>query len=230
LLGAALVLLSGGCAAPPSPSSDSEPTVVLLHGLVRTSRSMRPMGRALADAGFRVVNVDYPSLDLPIGELAEHLDHALRREVLPAREVHFVGHSAGGILARYFLAERPDFPVGRMVMLGPPNAGSELAEHADFLERWTGPLTTELARGPDSVPAALPVPPYDLGVIAGDRSVLPSSWLIEGPDDGLVAVSETHVSGARDHLVVRRSHTWIMNSDEVQRQTVHFLRRGSFAR
>jgi pimeloyl-ACP methyl ester carboxylesterase len=191
---------------------------------------MSSMGRALAHDGFRVVSLGYPSRHMPIDELSTHLDHALQRHVLPAREVHFVTHSAGGILARYYLAAHPSLPVGRVVQLAPPNNGSELAQRADFLEYWTGPLAAQLVAGPESVPAALPLPHFALGVIAGDRSVLPSSLAIEGDDDGIVGVDETRADGMRDHLVVHRSHTWIMDSPEVQEQTAHFLQHGAFAR
>ncbi len=228
-----LSLLAAACTSPRLPPTPPDaPAVVLLHGLGRTHRSMRSMARHLAGDGFRVVNIGYPSRARPADELALLLDRELRANALGSEAVvHFVAHSAGGILARHYLSAHPDFPVGRVVLLGPPNAGSELARRLSFLGFWTGPFAAQLASGPACLPASLPAPHFDLGVIAGDSSVIPPfSWMIDGPDDGFVAVAETRIPGARDHLVVHRAHGWIMDSREVQRQAAHFLRHGAFAR
>jgi len=205
---------------PPHVSSRNE-SVVVLHGLGRSSSSMRRMARFLEYSGFSVVNIDYPSRKLSIAELIEHLERELAKvEFGHPERVHFVGHSSGGILARAFLAMHPEFPVGRVVLLSPPNQGSQLAaelkDYAAF-HYATGPLGQELAKSPTSVPTGLPGPSYPLGVIAGDRSVVPPfSWLIPGKDDGIVGVEEAKDEGMADFLVVHRAHTWIMNSREVQ--------------
>jgi pimeloyl-ACP methyl ester carboxylesterase len=211
----------------------SKESVVLLHGLGRTHRSMRSMERALAREGYRVVNIGYPSRTKGAEDLVRFIAAELESAGLSGDgRVNFVTHSAGGILARAVLAEHPGFPVGRVVMLAPPSRGSELAAK---LERYAlargimGPLLTDLAESPNSVPASLPPPPYPVGVIAGDRKALYLlPWLVSGPNDGIVAVEETKAEGMSDFLIVRRGHSFIMNSREVQRQTLRFLRTGRF--
>lgn len=215
----------------PGPGQVAE-SVVVLHGLGRSRRSMGSMARALGRAGYRVVNLGYPSRSADLPELVEHLAAQLAEAGLGpadpiARPVHFVGHSAGGILARAFLAEHPDYPVGRLVQLAPPNAGSSLAtelRELPYFASVVGPLAVTLAD-----PLEAP-PHYPIGVIAGDHSILPTSLWTRGEDDGIVSVAETRFDGMADHLVVPHTHTFLMNSRTVQSQVVGFLGEGRFQR
>ena len=208
-------------------------TVVLLHGLGRTHRSFHPMEKFLKKEGYRVLNIGYPSRKKPFGELVLFLDAELKTADLPPDQpVDFVTHSSGGILTRAYMQEHPGFPIGRVVMLAPPNQGSEVAaklkEYALF-RSLIGPLLTDLGDGAKSVPVQLPPPPFPVGVIAGDRKALfLLPWLITGPSDGLVGVEEAKTEGMTDFLVVHRVHTFMMHSAEVQRQTLAFLQTGQF--
>src|SRR5207245_2058137 len=182
-------------------------TVVLLHGLGRSPRSMRRLETALARSGYRVVNVNYPAGKMPIETIADLLDARLAdcRGADRAR-VDFVTHSYGGIVLRYYLATRPFPNLGRVVMLGPPSAGSELADllrRIPLVRSVAGPARLSLGTGPDSLPARLGPVHFELGIIAGNRSLNPlSSWLIPGPDDGMVSVERAKVPGMTDFLVV----------------------------
>lgn len=211
----------------------AERNVVLLHGLGRTSRSMRPMERFLARNGYRVVNIGYPSRSKSIKELVPFLEAKLAEAGLPGdQQVDFVTHSAGGIITRAYLHAHPDFPVGRVVMLGPPNQGSVVA--SSLMKRWVfrrlvGPILIDLGGGEKSLPVQLPPPNYPVGVIAGNRKALYLlPWLIPGESDGLVAVEEAKLPGMHDFLVVPRGHTFLMNSRHVQEQTLAFLNSGAF--
>jgi hypothetical protein len=210
-------------------------TVVLLHGLGRTPRSMRRLETALRARGYRVENVGYPSRRADIATLSEHLGAALERccAAVPGR-IHFVTHSLGGIVVRHYLAGRRVDNLGRVVMLGPPNGGSELVDllkRVPGLRRHLGPSREQLGTDAASPPAGLGPVGFELGVIAGSRSFNPLfSSLLPGPDDGMVAVARTRVEGMRDFLVVPRTHTFMMRSREVARQTVAFLENGVFAR
>lgn len=237
-------------------------TVVLLHGLGLGSWAMKRFEHALRREGYRVVNLTYGSLGTPLEALAgswlPQVLHATGAGSAP--RLHFVTHSMGGIVLRLWLYQQtaaithaPDpgataaaFPsllaaphhrLGRVVMLAPPNAGSEVPDHLRHFPpfRWfTGVNGARLGTGPDSFPRALgpwPASAGQLGVIAGNRSFNPlfSAW-IPGPDDGKVAVASTHLGGMSDFLVLSHSHTWLQWRRETIRQTLAFLRDGRFLR
>lgn len=209
--------------------------VVLLHGLARSGRSMQPMADALRDAGYTVCNVDYPSTDHAVETLArEHVRPAVAACVADDRRAHFVTHSLGGIIVRY-LATLPDAPsIGRVVMLGPPNRGSEVV---DKIGDWrafdwlNGPAGDQLGTAPDSLPNRLGPAPFPLGVIAGRHTInWINSLMIPGSDDGKVAVSRTRVAGMDDFVVLPVTHPLMMRDDDVIAQTLHFLEHGRFER
>ncbi len=209
--------------------------VVLLHGLARTSMSMNPMQRALDDEGFETVNVDYPSREFSVEELAriaipEGL--AACRAIEGIEKIHFVTHSLGGILLRQYLSENGIAELGRVVMLGPPNQGSAAV---DQLRDWpgfdwlNGPAGLQLGKGEDSVPLRLGPATFELGVIAGNRTIDPiTSAVLENPDDGRVSVADTRLDGMADFVEVEHSHAFMMRMREPIELTIRFLEYGSF--
>lgn len=216
---------------------NADECVILLHGLGRTAYSFRPMTSALHGAGYRVVNLDYPSREHRVEVLAESVipEGLAQCKRLNTDRVHFVTHSLGGLLVRAYLQEhRPD-NLGRVVMLSPPNQGSEVA---DLLVDWppyqwlNGPAGQQLITGEGGIAWSLGPVDYPVGIITGNRYSFIDAWtadVFDGPHDGKVSVSRAAVDGMSDFLVVPYAHPFILKREEVIVNTVRFLQHGNFA-
>lgn len=210
-----------------------KPLVVLLHGLARGHGSMSRLGAALRTAGFETFARTYPSRKHSVTYLAAEVAEWIV-EHAGERPVSAVTHSMGGVIVRH--VHDPRIRWERIVMLAPPNRGSQLAaalvENPVF--RWYyGPAGAELADG-----KTWPAPPAPFAVIAGTRSralTNLTSWTVgrrfapSTPNDGTVAVDETHLEGMAAFAEVDATHTWIMNDARAQHLAISYLRDGRFA-
>ncbi len=194
---------------------------------------MRPLERMLEDEGYTVVNRGYPSRHRSVEELAELAIGSVLNACEDAAKVHFVTHSLGGILVRVFFEEQSIPNLGRVVMLAPPNQGSEVVDALRDVPGFAavnGPAGQELGTDPDSVPSRLGPVDFELGVVAGTRSVnLLLSQLLPNPDDGKVSVESARVGGMQDFVTVPSSHPFIMRSKLVHAHVLSFLATGRFA-
>lgn len=215
-------------------AADTSECVVLLHGLNRSWRAMRPLAEALQEAGFATANIDYPSQSGSVEEIAPLAVGLGLNEcrATGATRIHFVTHSIGGILLRYQNEQSPIPDLGRVVMLGPPNQGSEIIDKTrDWpgFEMLTGDAGAELGTGSEGMPSKLGPVNFELGVIAGTGTInVFASAMLPDPDDGKVSVASTQVEGMDDFLIVGSSHHYITRGDVVFRNTVAFLRTGKF--
>lgn len=219
---------------PLSSVASFQEEVILLHGTCGTSRRMLALERALQNAGYKVRNLDYPSRTASIETLAENaIGPAVAEcERDGAVKIHFVTHSMSGIMVRNYLARHPSPLLGRVVMLGPPNQGSEVADKLGrfwLYKKIFGPTMLELTTDKNSEANKLGPANFCLGVIAGDRSF---NWIhslvMPGRDDGMVSVERTRLAGLTDHTVIHTSHHFMVKNREVIRQTVGFLENGRF--
>ncbi|MGY8637555.1 alpha/beta fold hydrolase [Bradyrhizobium sp. 14AA] len=211
------------------------PGVVLLHGIARTSASLGRLERALRASGFATLNLDYPSRKKPITALADDIHPAIAGFAERDAPLHFVAHSMGGLVARAYIAKHRPARLGRVVMLGTPNSGSEVADLLrGFLpyRKFYGPAGLELTTTPAPAPApdALPALDYPVGVIAGNRFIDPVAGLfvLPKPNDGRVSVKSAGLTGMVDHIVVKASHTGLPRHAAAIEQTIAFLRDGRF--
>ena len=208
--------------------------VILLHGLCKTSASMSKLATALVQAGYYVENVDYPSRSASIAKLSDAaIDRALvDPKMQSCSRIDFVTHSMGGILVRSYLRRHDLDKLGRVVMLGPPNQGSEVVDKLGgwwLFRKLTGPAGSELGTDEDSTPNMLGPVDFDLGVIAGDRSInWINSLMINGKNDGKVSVERTEVAGMKELLVVHVAHPFLMRNKTVIGYTLSFLKYGHF--
>lgn len=213
--------------------------VIILHGIFRTPRSMEPLAQFLKAKGYDVHNIGYASTD----DSPETLTQAIYSQVKswtdnPQTKVNIVCYSMGCLLTRVLIHQHRPTNLGRVVMLAPPNQGSEVA---DFLKKYMnwwykplyGPAGQQLGTNQEGIRAILGNGPvdYDVGVIAGNASIDPfSSAIIPGDNDGKVAVSRTHLLGEKDHIIMDATHTFIMKNKKVMSQVEYFLGHGVFQR
>lgn len=194
---------------------------------------MRTLAKFLKGNGYQVLNIGYPSGRLPLEALVEHIqEQILSFKLDPARKIHFVGYSLGGLLARGVIHRHRPQNLGRVVQLAPPNQGSEVADFWQnfFVFRWLfGPAGRDLGAEEKRFNRILGPVDFELGVVAGNRSWDPiSSAMIAGPNDGKVSIASTQVANLTDHIVIPATHTFIIYNKEAFSHTLNFLKSGHF--
>jgi pimeloyl-ACP methyl ester carboxylesterase len=203
--------------------------VLLLHGVGRSAASMQALERVIAAAGFETLNLTYASRTKRLEALVEDVHLAAGPFFGAGVVTHVVCHSMGGLVARGLINKYRPPGLGRVVMLGTPNQGSELADLLGWnpLYRFLfGPAGAQLGvRASAGLQALLGEVDFPLGVIAGDRANRWLGWaVLPKPNDGRVAVARTKIAGMAGHVVLPVTHDSMMRDQRVQKQVVAFLR------
>lgn len=221
--------------------------IVLVHGLYETTWYMKILARRLAQAGYETHLFRYYSLVQTMGRHSERLQAFLKEKNLT--EVHFVGHSLGGLVIRQFLHDNAKsntpIKIGKVVTLGTPHLGSTVADYAQKLARPM--IKNAFSQGLDGQCPPL-IDGVALGVIAGTkaqglgtpvltyhryrptRHTEPSQNITNNTleNDGTVYVFETKLPNATDHITLAVSHTGMLFDKDVLKQTLYFLEHAKF--
>lgn len=219
-----------------SPESDADRYVILLHGLMRSHHSMKPLETALDSENCgKVIRFSYASTRSSIGDHAAALQQVVAG--LPEdAQISFVGHSMGNIVVRHLIGDlqQDGDPAGIlercqcMVMLGPPNQGAAIARRlapTGLFGIVTGKGGLELGPKWNELVTNLAVPPFPFAIIAGDLSQKPvKNPLVDGSSDFVVSIEETHLDGHVSFATVPVLHSFLMNDKTTQQMVVDFLR------
>jgi len=210
----------------------SNECVILLHGLARSDSSMNKLEKSLKREGYQTVNYSYPSRKYEISKLANDAIPKALEQCADATKVSFVTHSMGGILVRQYLSRKRIENLNHVVMLGPPNNGSEVIDKMGNFPGFkaiNGPAGLQLGTGTMSVPNKLGPADFSLGIIAGTKTInLILSTMLPAPNDGKVSVESTKLAGMKDHIAMPVTHPFMMKNKKVIGQVLHFLKNGQF--
>lgn len=206
--------------------------VILLHGMARSNSSMDKLSNALDKSGYLTVNYDYPSTKYPVNKLAYQAITDALAQCQQTSKINFVTHSLGGILVRHYLSNNSIDNMGRVVMLGPPNKGSQVVDELRSMpgfELINGPAGLQLGTENDSVPNTLGPADFEVGIIAGTSTInFFLSTMLPNPNDGKVSVESTKLEGMADHISMPVTHPFMMNNEQVIKQVIYFLNNGVF--
>lgn len=226
----ALTLLPHGVAA----DTTTPEAVVVVHGIMNKPFVMEPLARKLRAAGYQVYNWGYPSTGGLIQEHAKNLSDYV--QTLPKDQtLHYVGFSQGGIILRYALTHFGLPAKGRLVLIGPPNHGCEMAEdfykYAWFRGLYGDKSIKQLFVKQNDFLATVGIPKIEFGIIAGGKGDDQGySRRIPGDDDGTVSVASTRLEGARDFVLLPHMHTPLVWAADTADQVKAFLHAGHFLR
>jgi pimeloyl-ACP methyl ester carboxylesterase len=189
----------------------NRPFAILVHGMGRTPVSMALLAHRLRVAGFDTASFGY----VPAVEKFASCVQRLRRFIdarAGSRPCVLIGHSLGTVLLRSVLAHLAR-PPAACFFIGPPTSACVLARRfAGFLpyRLITGEMGQLLAT--QSFLEGVPIPQCPAYIYAGTGG---PRWrfypLGDEPNDGILKVSETRLSGI-PLILIDAQHTFLMNS------------------
>lgn len=218
-------------------SEQKKEIIVLLHGILRSKMDMQLLNNHFQKNGYDTLNILYPSREQNLEDLSDFVHQKIINfpKYSAKTTLNFVTHSMGGLITRYYIARNKPKNLGKVVMLGPPNTGSEFADWlsetnilAPIFKTVFGPASQQLRTNYDHIDQTIT---YPLGVIAGNLSINPlAPWILDGEHDGVVPVERTKIEGMTDHIVIAATHSFMMFNPDVMSQALHFLKHNEFKR
>ncbi|MFA5947539.1 MAG: alpha/beta hydrolase [Candidatus Gracilibacteria bacterium] len=215
-------------------SDENADCIFLLHGLARSSKSMEPLAKSLNDIGYTTINIKYSSTKYNIETLSEKFLKPIVNEYCTEKnkKINFVTHSLGGIVVRQFLSKNTLENLNKIIMIAPPNKGSEIADFVTkipIVRSFYGPALKQLGTDKNSLPLKIIDSQYTLGIIAGNISYNPLfSYFLPDKDDGKVSVEKTKMNLMTDFIEVKSTHTFIMQNKKVIELVKKFLKDEKF--
>lgn len=207
--------------------------IILLHGINGSSSELANIEAYLVSQDESVENIDYPSTEYPIEVLvSDYVGPMLEQFAREVDTVHFACHSMGNIVLRYYLKDHPDYPYGRIVMMGPPNQGSQLT---DTFKKWKyykkryGPAGDQIGTDVEDLLNLSKQLPRDVGIIAGTKTMFfLYSWIIPGKDDGKVSHSSMKSPGYRAFVTVPYHHDEMTYKEDLAELILNYIKNGEF--
>lgn len=236
-----LLFLAVGCSNSPALKVENDATdlVILVHGLVKSGRAMGAFAEELRSAGYQICILDYRSIGVEKKALVNQVTLQINSCLAKSKKtpkVHFVGHSLGGLMISHYLQEHDALidqkRLGRVVMIGTPNYGSEVADHyADkFWFSWLGEIPLALTTSEEYLNRISAPPNYEVGIIAGTQGYNWTNRYFDGPNDGLVSVKSAKLPTMQDYCEVNLSHHQLRSDPLVTSLVLSYLHYGVFVK
>ncbi len=207
-------------------------SILLLHGIFRSKKHMRILESYLVNHGYEVININYPSLKHDLDTLASLIWKIVQERISENKKINFVGYSMGGLLARIIINKYKPENLGRVVLIGTPNKGSEIADllkNNTFYKKFGGPAAQQLITDQSKFSDLFGKVDYEVGCIAGTLGIYPiSSFLLKKKNDGRVSVESTKIKNMKDHISISSTHSYLPYSRKVHKNTLSFLQLGKF--
>lgn len=200
---------------------EQQEIIVLIHGLMRTSLSMKPLKSYLEQYGYQVYSYSYPSTRYTIKQhgiyLQQFIDELIEQNT--GKKINFITHSLGGLIAREAISRLKPTQlkqVGCLIMLAPPNQGSKLAKlSTTWLPFFTLPIKplAELSSVQSSYVHRVPIPKIKIAIIAGKY-------------DAKVPPEYARLEGQMEPVITNTTHMFIMNNTKTRELIMSFLKNG----
>lgn len=202
-----------------SNPSENGDYVIMIHGLGASSAYFRPLEKALKAEGYSTIRVGYPSTRYSIEKLSDQIfPLILKKTADKNKKIHFVTHSLGGLLLRYYLHDNTIENLGIVIMLAPPNRGSEIIDfykENSIVSSLIGPAAMQMGTEKTDLPHLLGDAYFSPIIIAGTKSYSEYfSSILPGDDDGKISVFNCSINGMKELITLPYTHEQIVRRKE----------------